>query len=245
MNNETWLPVAGYEGLYEVSNLGRVRSLVSGRVRRPAKDHGGYLIVTLCKNGEQKTYRAHRLVATAFHENPLNLPEVNHRNEVKTDNRAMNLEWCDATYNNAYGTRIERISTPVYQYDLDGAFVAWYPSTAEAARRTGVNHGAISSCASGKRKTQGGFQWRYTPALFLDATDGKKNNAQSKHVYQYTLDGRFVKEWMSVKEIQRQTGWSQGNISNCARSERNSAYGFRWFYEYKGLRINVSPNPQD
>ena len=243
-SNETWLPVAGYEN-YEVSNLGRVRSVArggtKGGVLRPQKNRGGYLDVTLCKNGKRKGCTIHRLVATAFLENPLNLPQVNHKNECKTDNRVENLEWCTAEYNSNYGTHIQRVadalSIPVFQYDLNGAFVAWYPSGKEAERRTGVRCGAIAQCANGRCKTQGGYQWRYEPALFLDATDGAFNNTLSKHVFQYSLDGRFVKEWPSVMEIERQTGWGQGNTSRCARGERKSSHGFRWFYSFQGYSL--------
>ena len=239
MNNETWLPVAGYENLYEVSSLGRVRSLVSGRVMRPAKNRYGYLKVNLYKNGKHKTHTVHRLVATAFLENPLNLPQVNHKNERKDDNRVENLEWCDARYNCTYGSLADRVRE-VYQYDLDGAPVACYPSVMEAERQTGVNSGAITLCANRKRKTQGGYQWRYEPALFLDHTEGRLNDTHSKRVYQYgTQTGRFVKEWPSAAEVQRQTGWSQGHISECCSGKRYHFHNFRWFYTFQGYKISV------
>ena len=112
---EEWRPIEGYEGLYEVSSYGRVRSLDrfyyrlhKGKVLSPTKDRYGYLTVTLNYNGKSKTIKIHRLVAQAFLPNPDNLPQVNHKNEVKSDNCVDNLEWCDAKYNNKYGTRLER-----------------------------------------------------------------------------------------------------------------------------------------
>ena len=111
--NEEWRPIEGYEGLYEVSSYGRVRSLDrydnrncfrKGKVLSPAKDKNGYLKVVLNCNGKCKTINVHRLVALTFLPNPDNLPCVNHKNEDKTDNRVDNLEWCTVKYNLSYGT---------------------------------------------------------------------------------------------------------------------------------------------
>ena len=119
--SEEWRPIEGYEGLYEVSSYGRVRSLDryvktcyeayklhKGKILSPAKDKNGYLKVHLCCNGKHNIIRVHRLVCKAFIPNPDNLPEVNHKDEDKTNNSVDNLEWCDRSYNISYGTRTER-----------------------------------------------------------------------------------------------------------------------------------------
>lgn len=110
---EEWRPIKGFEGKYEVSNLGRIRSLNYrgiGKVQvlKLAANKDNYLLVDLCREGKKKTYQVHRLVAEAFIPNPNNLPCVNHLNEQKQDNRASNLEWCDHKYNNNYGSHNER-----------------------------------------------------------------------------------------------------------------------------------------
>ena len=110
---EVWKDVKGFEGLYQVSNLGRVRSLdrmknnrlFRGRVLRQPKDNDGYCLVTLCDGKRSKTGKVHRLVAFAFIPNPDNLPEINHIDENKENNRADNLEWCSTKYNLTYGSR--------------------------------------------------------------------------------------------------------------------------------------------
>lgn len=103
--NEQWRDIDGYDGMYQVSDLGRVRSKKYGywRVMKGVKSKVGYLLVGLWKDGKKKWFLVHRLVAKAFidNDNILN-DQVNHRNEVKTDNRAVNLEWCDRRYNNTY-----------------------------------------------------------------------------------------------------------------------------------------------
>lgn len=104
-DNEQWRDIAGYEGMYQVSDLGRVRSLKYGKVRvmSEKKDKNGYLSVMLSKNNNQKRHRVHRIVASAFIQNDDESKTViNHINEVKTDNRATNLEWCDRSYNQNY-----------------------------------------------------------------------------------------------------------------------------------------------
>ena len=119
MNEEIWRPIVGYEGLYEVSSYGRVRSLDryvkgksyrlhKGKVLSPGKNSRGYLSIVLSYNGKHKVITVHRLVAEAFLPNPDNLPEINHKDEDKTNNRVDNLEFCDHKYNVNYGTRKDR-----------------------------------------------------------------------------------------------------------------------------------------
>ena len=159
---EIWKDKKDYEGLYQVSNWGRVKSLKFGKekILKPQKDTSGYLCVTLCKNNNQCQFKVHRLVAEAFIPNPNNYKEVNHKDENKTNNVVTNLEWCDRKYNQNYGTRTEKCSKKVYQYTLDGKFVKEWKSTAECDRN-GYNYGNVAACCRGKLKTYKGFIWRY------------------------------------------------------------------------------------
>ena len=115
---EEWRPIEGYEGLYEVSSYGRVRSLdrydsnnhfLKGRILKLCADKDGYLNVGLCLGNKEKKYKVHRLVVEAFIPNPDNLPQVNHKDEDKTNNRVENLEMCNAKYNSNYGSRKDRV----------------------------------------------------------------------------------------------------------------------------------------
>ena len=166
-NKEIWKDIVGYEGHYKISNLGRVKSLKYGKeqILKNVKNGRGYLQVDLLKNGEEKTYYIHRIVAQVFLPNPQNLPQINHKNEDKTDNNANNLEWCTAKYNNNYGTHnqrsAEKRSKPVLQYTKDGKFVKEWKSARDIERNLGYNSGYISSCCNGKFKSAYRFVWKY------------------------------------------------------------------------------------
>lgn len=175
--NEIWKPVPEFEGRYEVSTEGRVRSWVNNygnrrnepKILNPRNDRDGYSKVALCNKGKMNNFLVHRLVAMTFIQNPLNLPCINHKDEDKTNNRIDNLEWCDRKYNNNYGSRNERISKvnsrSVLQYDRFGNLVKEWSSTIEVSRQTGWCHGNISKCCNGKYNTAYGFVWRYKEGL--------------------------------------------------------------------------------
>ena len=160
---EIWCPINGYEGLYEVSNQGRVKSLKFGkeRILKQLRNTFGYLFVFLCKNGEKKEYKVHRLVAQTFIPNQDNLPQVNHKDENKTNNFVQNLEWCDSKYNNNYGTRNQRISKSVLQYTKSGVFVREWKSSSEIEMNLNYNKGNISKCCTGKLKSAYNFIWKF------------------------------------------------------------------------------------
>jgi hypothetical protein len=176
---EEWKPIKGYEGFYEVSDQGRIKSvartlIMKNGVRRPIKEKiingsaqaSGYLNVTLSKNGTCEKLRIHRIVAEAFVPNPDHMPEVNHKDENKQNNAAANLEWCDRKYNNIYGTAKLRSAItqgkPVLQI-LDGEIVNAWPSAGMAAAFTNATQGGISSCCRGEMKTSGGYEWKLAP----------------------------------------------------------------------------------
>ena len=177
---EIWRDIKGYEGLYQVSNLGRVKRIQSfdsiGRKKKGQdmsnhKCHG-YLRVWLSKDNNRKSYSIHRLVAEAFISNPENKPEVNHIDGNKENNCVENLEWC---------TRSENIK-----------------------------HG-------------------YSKGL-LKQTSRRRNDYRSKKVVQKS-NGIIIHEYPSAMEAQRQTGYSQGTISNCCRGNQKIAYGYEWSYK--------------
>ena len=159
-------------GLYEISNLGRVKSLpktincwngfsnitytMSEKILAQRK-RGDYLAVGLTKNGKQSTFSVHRLVAETFIPNKKFLPCVNHKDENKQNNRVENLEWCSHSYNNSYGTRTKRTCKPVKCIETGMI----YNSTVQAGKSTGINRVYITNCCNNKRLSAGSYHWEY------------------------------------------------------------------------------------
>jgi len=170
---ETWKEIPNYEGLYEVSNMGRIKSLPrkftikNDRILKPEKSNKGYWRAVLCKDNRTKHVSVHRLVAEAFITNPDNKPEVNHKNGIKTDGRAKNLEWCTKSENeqHAYRTGLKNVNRwkkKVVQLTLDGKLIKVWNSVTEAAKNTGILQPAISLCLTQEnRKQSGGFKWQF------------------------------------------------------------------------------------
>ena len=178
MNTEIWQPVEGYEGLYEVSNLGRVKSLKYGKekILKSWNNGKGYLFVSLCRNGKMKHFKVHRLVSTAFIPNPEGLPEINHIDENKSNNCLSNLEWCSHKYNSNYGTRTKRVASvqrndPARSKAVEASrfsdfreICLKFPSANEAGRN-GYDSSAVSYCCNGcycsRRNFYKNLYWRF------------------------------------------------------------------------------------
>ena len=174
---EIWKDIPNYEG-YQVSNLGRVKSLerfrkgkndclvsVKERILKLWISNSGYYQVALCKNSIKKIYNVHRLVYEVFNGSIPEGLQVNHINEIKTDNRTSNLNLMTPKENTNYGTGIERCtkskSKSVLQFDLNDNLVMEYPSAMQVERETGFNQSHICDCCNGKYKTAYGYIWRY------------------------------------------------------------------------------------
>ena len=178
---EIWKPIEGYETLYQISNYGNIKNN-NGRYLKPFKNNKGYLMIRLYKNTERKVFLVHRLVATHFIPNPNNLPEVNHKDENPSNPIYTNLEWCDKEYNMNYGTIKERISQKlkgrtftqeqkyniskghekeIIQLDTNNVLLKIWSSAKDAEQQTKINRCHISEVCKGKRKTAGGYIWKY------------------------------------------------------------------------------------
>ena len=161
MENEVWKDLVGFEGLYEVSNLGQIRSMprrgTRGGIMSGHADAKGYINITLRKDGQQFTQKLHRLIAITFIPNPDNLPDINHKDEDKRNNRVDNLEWCSAKYNNGYGTRTLRCGKPVVCVETGKR----YDGAKWAANELNLDPSSITKCVKNPQSTCGGYHWRY------------------------------------------------------------------------------------
>lgn len=162
---EIWKDIEEYAGLYQVSNLGRVKRIKSDRVLTGCKNTGGYIQVHLSKNNVVSNKLIHRLVAEAFIPKSENKPQVNHIDEDKTNNRVDNLEWSTAKDNLNHGTRNERSSKtksiPIIAINLKSGDVEEFYGTNECARQLRLNHSHITSVLKGRYKQTGGYTFKY------------------------------------------------------------------------------------
>ena len=162
---EIWKDVPGFEGLYQVSNYGQIKSTprrgTAGGIMKGHADRKGYINITLRKDGMQYTQKLHRLVAITFIPNPHNYPEVNHRDENKQNNRIDNLEWCSTSYNHDYGTRTLRASArcgkPIRCIETG----IEYQGARWASRELGIDASSITKALKNPNKTCGGYHWQY------------------------------------------------------------------------------------
>lgn len=179
--NEEWRDIAISNGGYQISNLGRVRSVcrvalncsrhVHERILKTRVNKSGYEYVCIQVNGKRKAVKIHREVAKAFLDNPNGYEEVNHKDEVKTNNNVNNLEWCTRKYNANYGTtklravenRLKSYHNEVEQYSLDGSYIRTWncPAQVEHETNKAMRKQNIVACCHGKYKTSYGYVWKY------------------------------------------------------------------------------------
>ena len=249
--DEKWKEITGTDIVYYISNYGRVKSYQhysnlhnGGKRFYPTKimknnTAGRYQQVTLRTNGKDKPYAIHRLVANYFIANPLGLPMINHKNEDKSDNRANNLEWCDAKYNTCYGKARERAfktykkNHPVTlcQYSKEGFLLHEFSSLKEAGQCTGCNPNNIRAVCKGKYISSMGFIWRYKDDPFDKYPTSRKSKA--KVIIQYTKNGTFIKKHpRGIPGIIKSGEFGNASsIQPCANGITQSAYGYVWRYE--------------
>ena len=230
MFNEVWKDIAGFEGLYEVSNHGNVRRKDTKVQKKTPLNSYGYPQVNLYKNNKSHLKRVHRLVAIAFvdNPNPNKYDCVNHKDENPRNNYFENLEWCDRRYNNNYGNHnannAKSHSIPIEQYTLDGQFVKDWDSATAASRELGISQMAINSCCLRKPKYNqaGGFLWKYKrdekPVVYK----------HGKSVCKYSIDGKLIAMYENITIAAKENGLVGTSISNCLHNRSKTAGGYKW-----------------
>lgn len=220
---EIWKPIKGYEGVYEVSNFGRVRSLdrlvtntkgvsqrYKGRILKPQKDKDGYLYVELNKCGDSKKFRIHQIVAKCFIPNPNNFPQINHKDENPLNNHVSNIEWCHQQYNNTYGNRISKMlktyksngySRPVIQFDTKGNYIKEYTFLSDT-KKDGFNLHCVYQCCIFKITNHKRFIWLYKEDAdkIEYAVKRYKERSKTTRVNVFTVNGDFLGHFNSLKE---------------------------------------------
>lgn len=241
---EIWKSIENYDGLYEVSNFGCVRSLdrivfqqgrnqvYRGTIMTPFKNNRGYYCIRLSKENKKKTFSVHRLVAKAFIPNPKNYPCVNHKDENPQNNNVQNLEWCTNEYNVNYGTatyrRAIKMGKCVAQYNKNGKLVSTFYSVNEAERGTNIK---IGDAVKNNNHTAGGFFWRFYESIAPHRITVSFAKNHAKRVLQYSKSLEFVSSYKSGHEASFKTGLKHENILSCCRGEQKTCGGFIWVFE--------------
>lgn len=238
-----WKPLKRYDGLYLISDEGQVFSVRSNRLLKPQISTAGYYRIELNCNGIKQKELVHRLVAECFIPNPNSYPIVNHKDENPLNNHVDNLEWCTHQYNLTYGTCVQRRlahteyrsgadnvkSKTVYQYDLEGNFIAEYGGAREAARITGLSGHSISKAATGKLRQYAGYVWSYEKK-FKGYTSEIAESFKKGPILMYDLQGNLIRRFENSKEL-KDAGLSQISINRVCRGERKSYKGYTFKHE--------------
>lgn len=236
---ELWKDIPNFEGYYQASNLGRIRSvdryvkykntdgvaLRKGKILSPKTSNKGYLETTLMKEGKNYYKRIHQLIASAFLPNPNNYPYINHINENKKDNRVENLEWCTPKYNTEayHESRIQ-----VFQYTLQGKLLKIWHSITKAAESIGLDKTGIQHCCNGnKLKTYGGYIWSYK-SLSFDKIKERKDNRRLVQVLQIDSTGNIIHSYKSVANAAKAVGCNPSAITMAINGMRKTIKGYQW-----------------
>ena len=242
---EIWKDIKGFEGRYQVSNMGRVRSLdrwtlndrpyfVKGMMLKLSLNKGkGYLRVSLSDGHRNfKHYEVHRLVALHFVPGYKEGLVVNHKNEVKTDNRAENLEWCTYQYNLNYSDAIAWKRKPVYQYTMDGDFIAKHKCCVDVEKIMGTYQGAmVHVMYESKTGVWKGYRWSFEPRTKEQWLQiAKTYKSSRKPVAQYDDNGNEIARFKTATEASDKYGVSVTAIANCCRGKTQHSAGYKWKY---------------
>lgn len=171
INTEIWKDIQGFDGLYQVSNLGRIKSSIRSRILEGSLNKEGYRRITLRSSGTGRPYYVHRLVAETFLPNPDNLPQVDHINTIRDDNRIENLRWVTPSKNNNNKLTRKRnkkaqieltaFKRLIIQLNMDNSFVAIFYYASDASKSTGIHSRAILKCCNGIQNSAGGYIWMF------------------------------------------------------------------------------------
>ena len=235
------------DGIYKVSNLGRVKTTIrqgcSVEFLKPCVNKKGYLQVDMRYGGKRHIARVHRLVALAFIPNPDNLPEINHKDENKKNNRIDNLEWCTHLYNIRYGTGSARgkesLKYDINQYDFSGKLIRQWRGMNVLARTLGIESTCVLRSCKGETRTYNGYIWCYADDPWLDekvqeTVEWLKRGNHARYgkgttVRQYDPHGKLVATFHSLREAERATGVSSCTLSwHFKRRKECTLNGYKW-----------------
>lgn len=241
---EEWRDIKGYEGIYKISNLGRIErqefkqilpngavGIIKKHILKPMVGTNEYLYIQLCKNNHVKRYSVHRLVAQAFIPNPNGYKEVNHKDENRMNPCADNLEWCDRLYNVHYGTGMEKRaiirSIPVDRYTMDGKYLDTWVSESQYLKEHGITGQSmiLKVCKRVRPYYSAyGYRWKFVG----DNRPFEPIPIGGYPVYQYSKDNVFIAEYPNAFIAAKELGICYTSIRKCIHKRQETAGGFLW-----------------
>lgn len=240
-----WRDVVGYEGLYQVSNMGRIKILekIYSTIKNKSsikkqRFKKSYLTVSLWKKCKAKTFFVHRLVANAFIEIIYNKTFVNHKNGNKADNRVENLEWVTASENSIHSARVlgnvkrgedSPFNKKVYQYSMKGDLIKVYPSLSIAAKENGRTRTAISYCCLGKTETCNGFVWSTNPIDKIHFLNKSYLTGNKRVVAMCDDNLSIVKIYNSIADAAKEFNINSTSIINSIK-RGGKCMNYKWIY---------------
>lgn len=267
---EIWQEIPGFEGLYEASTFGQIRSVarinlqkrwLEQKILKQRIDKDGYKTISLCKDCKEFSHRVHRLVALTFLPNPNNYPIINHCNGIKDCNFIWNLQWCNASMNQLHSYRVlgnisaakgkfgKDSTNPisVFQYSMEGFFVKKWECAADVMRELGIDGSSISKCLLGKYQYTGGFIWKseylgekIEVIIKPPITYTGKSNVRSKAIYQLSEFNTIIEEFENASDVNRKLGYNRRGVCEACLSGK-IYHGSHW--EYKSTYDEYYNNP--
>lgn len=255
---EIWKDIEEFKGCYLISNFGRVKTIkrnvsccgknrvksyvvVKEKIKRYSDNGHGYIVVNLCKNDKNHIRYVHRLVASAFLPNPLNLPQVNHKDENKENNVIGNLEWCTGLYNNNYGTAKIRgkytykkngHNRSVDMYDKQGNFVKHY-ECAYDMERDGIKRREAYNVCYGRSRSYKNCVFRFSSDNFSYRKTDVYPKGKKKQVIKTDVNGNILKIYISIKEAERENGLNRNYLYSATYASTRKAFINGAYYEIK------------
>lgn len=240
--NEIWKDIKDYECSYQVSSLGRIRSLdryvghrwggqafKKGKIKKTNIGKNGYMLVRLSSPEKSKTHTVHRLVAKAFISNTKNKPMVNHKDGNRLNNKVENLEWATAKENINHGAGVELCSKKIFRYDLEGNLICTYKSANSLRETLGLWPGNITAVCRGVKKSYLKNIWSYKPLSKEEVKERFKETTHRK-IYQYSKDKTLINVFNGFNELTK-SGFINKKVTSVCRGKDEYYRNNIWSYE--------------
>ncbi len=233
LEGEIWHDIPKYEGYYKLSNFLRVKSIINNKIRKLKLNKSNYYELCLFSNGNNKYFIFSRIVASVFHPNTNNLPQVNHKNGIRCDNRISNLEWVTSNTNINHSILVlgnNKNYKKIVQLDRSGNFIKEWDSILNAAMSLGKKPANITTTCMNKCHYAYNFIWMYKYDYELNGVSNRHIDLKYKSVIQYDINMNIIKKWNTIVEAANSLNLWSNQISMCCKNNKKSCGGFKWSF---------------